>query len=605
MDPSKLPARDLVMKGGITSGVVYPGAVRKLAELYRFRRVGGSSAGAIAAAVSAAAEYGRQKGQGTGMKQLEQVADDLGKDRFLLSLFQPAPGTRELWEIVLELVARLQTERKQADEAAAGTTPVKLSKARRRRLGARLAVRAAFMALRRAPLALLSLGAAVVLVGGALVAVAAAGSADVLGWIVLGALAAAVLGVALGASAGWALYRLARATAKALPDSHYGLCTGSSQGSTPALVEWLHTNIQEAAGLEEDGVPLTFAELERAGIGLAMTTTDLSYARPIPVPLPEESYLFDAKVWRHRFPEPVVRHMIRVAKGLPPGSEPAPEDWEHTHYVPGKELPVVVGVRLSLSFPLLLSAMPLHAYWTMLETPERVNLFSDGGICSNFPIHFFDAWFPETPTFGFDLVDLPGYESGADASEPRVGDPAEPAPPRWSQVNTLGEFLGQLKDATQNWRDALQSELPGFRDRVCQVPLGKGQGGLNLRMTPEQIGALMKQGEKAADVLTRDFSWERHRFIRYLTLMQLLQQNLHALASPASFPSFAADVAAGIPGGEPFAGRHGPDWGGPARVQTEDLLALAAGWGPPPGQVDFEQQPLPQPVPMMRVVPPG
>ena len=40
---------DLVMKGGITSGVVYPSAIRKIAGRYRFRNLGGASAGAIAA----------------------------------------------------------------------------------------------------------------------------------------------------------------------------------------------------------------------------------------------------------------------------------------------------------------------------------------------------------------------------------------------------------------------------------------------------------------------------------------------------------------------------------------------------------------------------
>ena len=66
---------DLVMKGGITSGIVYPPVVLKLAakdpnplsdphrpegRSYRFRNIGGTSAGAIAAAVTAAAEYGRE-----------------------------------------------------------------------------------------------------------------------------------------------------------------------------------------------------------------------------------------------------------------------------------------------------------------------------------------------------------------------------------------------------------------------------------------------------------------------------------------------------------------------------------------------------------------
>ena len=41
---------DLVMKGGITSGVIYPRAVCQLAVTRRLTQVGGTSAGAIAAA---------------------------------------------------------------------------------------------------------------------------------------------------------------------------------------------------------------------------------------------------------------------------------------------------------------------------------------------------------------------------------------------------------------------------------------------------------------------------------------------------------------------------------------------------------------------------
>ena len=41
---------DLVMKGGVTSGIVYPKAISRLAAHYHFKNIGGSSAGAIAAA---------------------------------------------------------------------------------------------------------------------------------------------------------------------------------------------------------------------------------------------------------------------------------------------------------------------------------------------------------------------------------------------------------------------------------------------------------------------------------------------------------------------------------------------------------------------------
>ena len=49
-----LPPCDLVLKGGITSGVVYPRAISRLARNYQIKGVGGTSAGAIAAAFAAA-----------------------------------------------------------------------------------------------------------------------------------------------------------------------------------------------------------------------------------------------------------------------------------------------------------------------------------------------------------------------------------------------------------------------------------------------------------------------------------------------------------------------------------------------------------------------
>ena len=54
------------MKGGITSGIVYPAAILRLKDKYRFRNIGGTSAGAMAAALTAAAEYGRQSRKQNG-----------------------------------------------------------------------------------------------------------------------------------------------------------------------------------------------------------------------------------------------------------------------------------------------------------------------------------------------------------------------------------------------------------------------------------------------------------------------------------------------------------------------------------------------------------
>ena len=66
---------DLIMKGGISSGIVSPRAACTLAVTYRFRSVGGASAGAIAAAAAAAAEHGRETG---GFVRLAALPDLLG-----------------------------------------------------------------------------------------------------------------------------------------------------------------------------------------------------------------------------------------------------------------------------------------------------------------------------------------------------------------------------------------------------------------------------------------------------------------------------------------------------------------------------------------------
>jgi predicted acylesterase/phospholipase RssA len=85
--PGDMPECDLVMKGGATSGIVYPSFVLELKDKYKFRSVGGTSAGAIAAAATAAAEYGREK---DGFNKLKKLQEELSQDTFLRDLFQPS-----------------------------------------------------------------------------------------------------------------------------------------------------------------------------------------------------------------------------------------------------------------------------------------------------------------------------------------------------------------------------------------------------------------------------------------------------------------------------------------------------------------------------------
>src|SRR6266849_3116435 len=102
---------DIVMKGGVTSGIVYPRAVCRLATEYRFQSIGGTSAGAIAAALTAAAEYARTQGRSV-FDDLSRIPAWLGgkqpsqRDSNLFNLFQPQPAVRNLFRIAAALLIK-------------------------------------------------------------------------------------------------------------------------------------------------------------------------------------------------------------------------------------------------------------------------------------------------------------------------------------------------------------------------------------------------------------------------------------------------------------------------------------------------------------------
>jgi len=91
---------DLVMKGGITSGIVYPNAVLALAREYRFKSIGGTSAGAIAAALGASRLF-----------LLTDVPGVLDKQGNLLTDLTPAAieGLKEDGTISGGMIPKLET----------------------------------------------------------------------------------------------------------------------------------------------------------------------------------------------------------------------------------------------------------------------------------------------------------------------------------------------------------------------------------------------------------------------------------------------------------------------------------------------------------------
>jgi len=621
---------DLVLKGGITSGIAYPPALLRLATRYRFRSIGGTSAGAIAAAGATAAEYGRAGG---GFERLGALSAALGAGTALRDLFQPTPATRPLLDVALALAPA-------ADGPPRPPTALRLPG----------------VLLRHDPRAFLpgalgggALGLLLALLAAALLRGTFAGTG------LLVPLALALLGAALG-GVGLALAHLWRTATRTLPGATaYGLCLGHDPapgpGRPPALTDWLHAGLNDLAGLPPDGAPLTFADLATRGIALRMVASNLSHGRPYDLPLRQNTFLFNADEWRHFFPEAVVAHLVRHAYR---SARVSLADLPRYHFLPaGDLLPVVVATRLSLSFPLLLSALPLYTIATeaFRRADGRVvalapgdlhrNWFSDGGIASNFPIHFFDAWLPTRPTFGITLTAFPADAATGDAPRgertdavlqdeelpEEVVDAAPPRspeavilpranvalPPEWVPIDGLAGFAGAILATAQNYRDNTLAALPSYRDRVVQVRLAAHEGGLNLAMPPATLAAVAAKGRAAGETILRDFDFDHHRWVRCQVLLQQLEAQLHAMRATFDREDYAAlfDAAPAEARAFPYP-RTGP-WRAEAlrhlaalRALDEALLAEDEAWRQSHAEwagQDFFAHDTPRPVPVLRVVP--
>jgi predicted acylesterase/phospholipase RssA len=502
---------DIVLKGGITSGVVYPLALVALAEKYRFSSIGGTSAGAIAAAAAAAAEYGRHI-KNAGFDRLKHIPTEVGPH--LLSLFQPTPTLRPLFDI---FVAALK-----ANSTIGRATSIAWTALKGYRYSAVLGILPGLVII---VLALLYRGGA--------------------GFVLLGLLAAPV-GLATAI-----VVRLWKAANTDLVASDFGLCPGLRQpySGSEGFTDWLARLIDEAAGrVRDNDSPLTFGDLAkppggRPPIQLAMMTTSLMERRPYTLPLKDRRFFFKCSEWDKLFPAHVMAFLTGVCERfIPPAGEPG----EYYYFPDEATLPLIVGARMSLSFPGLISAVPLWVRdFTLTEEAEqnklRRCLFSDGGLSSNFPIQFFDRLLPNNPTFAITLDqydDKRNYDGNVwlpKTSGSGIQLPIEP-------FEGLGAFLMRLVDSAKDWQDNLQSTLPGYRERIAHVALKPEDGGLNLAMDEQTILKLVGYGEQAGELLRDKFDLDSHRWRRFLVAMARMEETLDDVA----------EAYDGLPGGEPF-----------------------------------------------------
>jgi len=527
-NPESIHARtnfcDLVAKGGVTSGVVYPAAVAKLSNHFSFRNLGGTSVGAIAAAAAAAAEFGRRNGGQDNFFRIDALGQDLGAIAIggktkLFNLFQPSPHTKLLFAVLTAGIGKPNPWLHLLLAMLVRYWPATL-------------VAVLFCGFLTWPL-LMSAHVAVQILG----------------------LPVAVI-VTVITSIFSATLALIFHAVRVLPNHYYGLCTGRSSPlspNIPALSEWFTEFLDQLANLPSAPGPLTFGNLwwpevptgekkptydpnapitaEEAAarfINLEMITTSISEGRPYRIPfrqdfdVRENSFWYRPEELKQFLPDRIVDWMMdhprqssRLAVMKAKGYHPFPDPWN---------IPVIMAVRMSLSFPLLLTAVPLYIARRDEESPRKC-WFSDGGICSNFPIHFFDSPIPEWPTFAINLSDKTSPQQPDVSIAQNMSQGAGLSVSNFDYAYGQGAF--QRADVTSatprqkvlafakailftmhNWNDNTQTVLPGNRDRIVIVNLDPQEGGLNLDMPQKTIKHLQELGGIAAEKLIERFGPE-------------------------------------------------------------------------------------------------
>jgi predicted acylesterase/phospholipase RssA len=354
--------------------------------------------------------------------------------------------------------------------------------------------------------------------------------------------------------------------------------------------------------------PLTFRDLWEApryedepktskALVLQMITTSVSHHEPRTLPFENGRFWFRKDQFEKLFPADLVSWLIER------GGEAV--EFEGGHYyrlVEGGDLPVVVGMRMSLSFPVLISAVPLHepASWDTSTTTDRsppaapnegadnsknsllgstdslaiggrdasrsvtgfrVCWFSDGGISSNFPVHLFDAPLPVWPTFAINLIY--SKTDDTDDRQPCIALPSSnnagwqrtyQSIAKRSAASEILNFLFGIMGTMQNWRDRLLARAPGQRDRIVSVPLAGDEGGMNLNMPQSVLDGISAKGTQAGAAF-RTFSFDNHYWIRWRNLASALQRYTIRIANSAHseppIPDFADAYATARTGAPP------------------------------------------------------
>ncbi|MBI4852420.1 MAG: patatin-like phospholipase family protein [Acidobacteria bacterium] len=546
---------DLVMEGGIASGIVYPSAILELSKTYRFFSIAGTSAGAIAATATAVAEFGRQQKLGSNLEKnidekkvgfngLKELNDEICKEGFLINLFQASENTKPLMDLAKKTI--LKVENKISKNKSSGILEN---------------VKTYFI--NKSLLILFLIAIAFGLFGAIVDRYFFAGIGN---WLYL-ILIAMVITTLILINQLASLKVIADIFINHLPNEKYGMCTGHSkkhkEDQQPPLTDWFYQRLQKMSGKPEN-VPLTFCDLKKHKIILRMMTTNLSQNQPFKLPFEREEFIFKEREMKEFFNEDVVKYLKNG--GTTTKNFNLPEGY---FFMPSEYMPVIVAMRLSLSFPILLCAIPLYTIsmkaislakevetdkskkFNLEEKDLQKNWFSDGGVCRNFPIHFFDDWLPTRPTFGINLTSMPDdYKKAIDEDNKMEEDNFVSTKTMRDDLETSSSILSaisrvkpndemaveftDIKDligffeamiSTLNYSDNMQSILPGYRERIAYIRLNSSEGGLNLMMPKKTITKMKEKGKEAGTKLLT-FELEHHQWVRFLTLAGQLEEHL-------------------------------------------------------------------------------
>ncbi|MDP1718018.1 MAG: hypothetical protein Q8L40_08055, partial [Burkholderiales bacterium] len=115
---------------------------------------------------------------------------------------------------------------------------------------------------------------------------------------------------------------------------------------------------------------------------------------------------------------------------------------------------------------------------------------------------------------------LPTAEDNVPSEWQAIHDPvvgmAEPS-------SVLKFALGIIK-TMQNYRDNMQAALASYRERIVQVRLQPGEGGLNLNMPPANVEKIIMKGNRAGILLRDYFELRHHQWARLRVLVSRLEQ---------------------------------------------------------------------------------